>query len=243
LPLLVSLQIGHQAPPPSIFTADRGAMRPRKLSKEDQMFRKFVFKVLTLAAVGLGLTATSYAHVVTIESAPGVIAGRVFKLPNEPEVPVPVPGTNLLQFTFNVENRLPNTLITGVGFALPGENSGFQLVSGPSNFSLAQGVTNGFGTGETFDYALLSVNSGTGVATNQTFNFIVNAPSFAGLATGEQIIDYAFVRFEAAGPGGFNGVGQAFIPQAVPEPATMLLLGTGLAGVGAAVRKRRKTEE
>jgi hypothetical protein len=204
---------------------------------------KLVLTSLTFTLLCLGSVVTAYAHIVTIESAPGVTAGRVFKLPSEPEVPVPVPGTNLLQLTFNVENRLPNTLITGVGFALPGDHGGFALVSGPSNFSLAQGVTNGFGTGEVFDYALISINSSTGVATNQTVNFIVSGPSFAGLATGEQIIDFAFVRFEAAGPGGFNGVGQAFVPQAVPEPATMLLLGTGLAGIGAAVRKRKKTEE
>ncbi len=31
-------------------------------------------------------------------------------------------------------------------------------------------------------------------------------------------------------------------PQPTPEPTTMILLGTGLAGVGAAVRKRRKAE-
>ncbi len=65
------------------------------------MFRKFVLTALALAAVGSGSAATSYAHIVTIAGAPSP-AGRVFKQPEDPEVPVPVPGTNLLQFTFNV---------------------------------------------------------------------------------------------------------------------------------------------
>ncbi len=204
------------------------------------MFRKFVLTALTLAAVGLGSAATSYAHVVTIAGAPNP-SGRIFKQPTDPEEPVPVPGTNLLQITFNVTNFTPNTLITGVGFALPDSLAGFSLVSGPNNFSFVQGVTNGFGTGHTFDYAVLSLNSSTGVGTGQTVAFTVTGPSFGGLSV-EQILDFAFVRFEAAGPGGVSGVGQAFIPQAVPEPATMILLGTGLAGIAAKVRKRRKGE-
>lgn len=44
-------------------------------------------------------------------------------------------------------------------------------------------------------------------------------------------------------PGELTSFTQSFGTNPIPEPATMLLLGTGLAGVAGKVRRRRKSTE
>jgi hypothetical protein len=156
------------------------------------------------------------------------------------------------QFTFTITNTsvAPGTVgtITSIGFALPGTNRGsFSLTSSSNpNYRIAADVqANATGLNTTLDFALLtgpnfnggaSPNNGILPGTSATFTITGN---FSGL-TAQQIAMDIFARFQNVTPGG-SDVAQPGGSE-VPEPTTMLLLGTGLAGVAARIRRRRKTE-
>jgi len=82
-----------------------------------------------------------------------------------------------------------------------------------------------------------------GLLPGESASFTVTGAGFAGL-TAEQICNAIFVRFQnvplAAGSEG-SDVGTPGTSE-IPEPSTMLLLGTALIGLGGVVRRRVKRQ-
>lgn len=85
---------------------------------------------------------------------------------------------------------------------------------------------------QTFDLTLASTYNPAFITAHGGTVAGAQAAFIAGLTSGQTYLNIHTVQF----PGG-EIRGQL---QAVPEPATLLLLGTGIAGAAGALRKRRK---
>ncbi len=165
-------------------------------------------------------------------------------------------------FTFTITNTSAITqpgstsTITGIGFDLPplGNASasglnGFTGTQAPSlsstfNFSDAglgavpAGFNNvvldfGFTTGPSGNFNGGSVNDG--LLPGESASFTVTGAAFTGF-TEAQICNAIFVRFQNVPVAG-SDVGT---PGQIPEPSSILLLGSSLVGVGGYARRRLK---
>lgn len=154
----------------------------------------------------------------------------------------------------NVQVAGVSSSITGIGFELPGTisaNSPGVCAGTCNNFTLTPTVDTTPGNVPQFDSATLdwalitgpnfAGGNPPGINPGQTVTFTVTG-NFTGL-TQAQFLAGVYVRFQSVSDPAFPNVGSdvAHTPgetPEVPEPASMLLLGSGLAGLAAGARKR-----
>jgi hypothetical protein len=223
--------------------------------------RKFL---ISLSAVSILAVVSATAHADTITVA-GVESGGFSTATVVCEF-----NAQTNTFTFTITNTSAITqpgstsTITGIGFDLPpvgnasasGLNgfTGSQAPSLSSSFTFSDAdvgnVPHGFNSA-VLDFAFLTGASGTfaggsvndGLLPGESASFIVSGAAFAGF-TEDEICNAIFVRFqnvpEAGGSGG-SDVGTPGTSE-IPEPSTMLLLGTALIGLGGVVRRRVKRQ-
>ena len=167
-------------------------------------------------------------------------------------------------FTFTITNTSAITqpgstsTITGIGFDLPplgnasasGLNgfTGMQAPSLSSDFTFSDAdlgnVPHGFNSA-VLDFGFITGPNfaggsvALGLLPGESASFTVSGSAFTGF-TEEEICNAIFVRFQNVPLEGGSGGSDVGTPTNIPEPSTMLLLGTALIGLGGVVRKRIK---
>ena len=198
------------------------------------MFRK---ALLTTAAAIAIFALSSVARADTITFGPGQF-GSTATVSN-----YSLSGNT---FCFTLTNTSSTGSITAIGFNLPGDRGNYTLTTtSDSDFQLSNDVKAQAGgqlTASSYDFALLTGknfgggNVAEGVQAGQGATFCITG-DFSGM-TADQIAQLIALRFQGIGRRDESEV-IGPNPGAVPEPMTMLLFGTGLAGVAARARRRR----
>jgi hypothetical protein len=216
---------------------------------------RVVFSIAALLVIA-GASATVRADTVTVT---GVDSGQFSTATVVCEF-----NSQTNTFTFTITNTSAIThpgstsTITGIGFDLPplgnasasGLNgfTGMQAPSLSANFVFSDAdvgnVSHGFNSA-VLDFAFLTGASGTfsggsvndGLLPGESASFTVSGAAFTGF-TEAQICNAIFVRFQNVPLAGGSEGSDVGVTGTIPEPSTILLLGTALLGLGGLARRR-----
>ena len=172
------------------------------------------------------------------------------------------PATNVLTVTGTVgqNNLLVNFTSTSGSMLLNADPSGQATVSGGTGNDPFTQLTFGLANNDTFTRAVFNINAATngsvvihveGVNIDGGFfedDFVVDANGqnfFTVTAINGQLI--TSISLTAINGATFEDVRQVRLGgsaiEPIPEPATMLLLGSGLLGAAAGIRRRRRKQQ